>query len=220
MRKLFLVAVLAIAGLGLNAGRASAWWGWNYPPQPASVSFPMVYPSGWYTNTYYFPWYYPWYANYNYSHGSYSHWWQSHGWAFYEGQPIPGNFRIHPIFGAYFFYVVPVDGQPHPAHRDHILPLPKKKDGKKDPQKFEPGKVTITLPADATLLFNGVASTGTGEVRSFLTPFDLEDGRDYEYVLTSEVVRDGQTMTATERVIVRAGSVTPVTLAPTASVRK
>lgn len=234
MRRLLLIGILALAGLGLNAGRASAWWGWNCPPQPASVSFPMVYPSGWYTNSYYFPWYYPWYANYNYSHGSYAHWPQSHGWAFYEGQPIPSNFRIHPTHGAYFYYIVPVHGHPFaiPAgHDDHTLPAPKKKDDpkkpepkktepkKKDAPKKEPGKVTITLPADAKLLFNGVASTGTGEVRSFSTP-DLEDGRDYEYVLTAEVVRDGQTMTATERVIVRAGSVTPVTLAPAATARK
>ena len=50
-------------------------------------------------------------------------------------------------------------------------------------------------------------------------PVDLFETAD-EYVLTAEVVRDGQTLTAVERVIVRAGSDTPVTLAPAASARK
>ena len=86
--------------------------------------------------------------------------------------------------------------------------------------KKEPGKVTITLPADAKLLFNGVAAAGEGEVRTFSTPDMLEPGRDYEYVLTAEVVRDGRTIAATERVIVRAGSVTPVTLDLSATARK
>src|SRR4029078_5491743 len=107
MRRFLLASLLAVTGLAVSPDRASAWW---YYPQPAAVSFPMVYPPGYYVNTYPVAWYYPWYANYNYSHCSYSHWWQSHGWAFYSGQPIPANFRIHPIYGAYFFYIVPQFG--------------------------------------------------------------------------------------------------------------
>lgn len=215
MRKLVLLAVLSLAGMATNASRASAWWGWYYP-QPAAVAFPMVYPPGWYSNVYYFPWYYPWYANYNYSHGSYSNWWMSQGWAFYPGQPIPPNFHIHQYGGAHIHAIEPHhhDHKGMDPNHHHPLPAPKKLDGKK-----EPGKVSITLPADAKLLFNGVASTGTGEVRTFRT-IDLEAGRDYEYVLTAEVVRDGQVMVATERVIVRAGSVSPVTLGPSASASK
>jgi len=219
MRRLFFASLLAAAAVAVDANRASAWW---YQPQPATVAFPMVYPAGWYANTYPFAWYYPWYANYNYSHGSYAHWWQSHGWAFYSGQPIPSNFRIHPIHGAYFIYIVPQHGHPfaipghhhHDSHHDshhNPLPVPKKK---KDLKK-EPGKVTIQLPSDAKLLFNGVAATGSGDTRTFLTP-DLDAGRDYEYVLTAEVIREGRTLIATERVIVRAASDTRVTLAPTA----
>jgi uncharacterized protein (TIGR03000 family) len=211
MRKLFLIAVLSVAGLALNTGRASAWWGWAVPPQPASYAFPMVYPPGWYTNTYYFPWGYPWYANYNYSHGSYANWWAWRGWAFYEGQPIPANFRIGPN-GAYFLDPpAKVDPKQQPAKKDPAA--------KKEPAKKAPGKVSISLPADARLTFNGVVAAGTGDSRTFVTP-DLESGRDYEYVLTAEVVRAGQTMTATERVIVRAGSVTEVALAPAATVSK
>lgn len=221
MRRFLFASLLALAGLAVSADRASAWW--YYPAQPGTVSFPMVYPSGYYTNTYPFAWYYPWYANYNYSHGSYAHWWQSHGWAFYPGQPIPANFRIHPIHGAYFIYIVPQFGPPHmhPAHHDHHdhhhhpLPAPKKD----APKKKEPGKVTITLPADAKLTFNGVAASGTGDSRTYVTP-DLDSDRDYEYVLAAEVIRNGQTLTATQRAIVRAGSDTRVSLEPAAVVRK
>jgi uncharacterized protein (TIGR03000 family) len=217
MRRLLFASLLAAAAVAVDANRASAWWN---NPQPAVVAFPMVYPAGWYVNTYPFAWYYPWYANYNYSHGSYSHWWQSHGWAFYAGQPIPSNFRIHPIYGAYFFYIVPQHGHPfavpghhhHDAHNDHKHPLPAPK--KKDVKKKEPGKVTIRVPGDAKILFNGVAASGTGDSRTFVTP-DLDSDRDYEYLLTAEVVRNGRTLTATERVIVRAGSDTQVSLSPT-----
>lgn len=217
MRKWLLVSILAVAGTALPANRASAWW--YCQPTTAAVSFPMLTPSGYFTNTYYFAWYYPWYANYNYSHGSYAHWYVSHGWAFYPGQQIPPNFHIHQYGGAHIHGIDPRPGM-DPHHHPHPLPAPKK-DGppKKDLPKKEPGKVTITLPADAKLLFNGVAAAGTGESRTFRTP-DLEEGRDYEYVLTAEVVRDGQTLTAVERVIVRAGSDTPVTLAPAASAAK
>ena len=205
MRKWLFVPALAMLGLLVSGNRAAAWW--NYYPAPASVAFPMLTPSGYFTNTYYYAWYYPWYANY--SHGSYSHWWRSHGWAFYPGQQIPPNFRIDPIRGAYLAEPKKLD-EPKKGE-------PKKKD-KKDAKK-EPGKVTIHLPADAKLTFNGVAASGSGEERSFLTP-ELDQDRDYEYVLAAEVTRDGQRVVATERVLVRAGNVTTVSLRPSAVVAK
>lgn len=203
MRKWLLASMLALASIGASANRASAWW---YPDHhgvyPASVAFPMITPSGYFTNSYYFAWYYPWYANYNYSHGSYANWWMGGGYASYPGQQMwaatpPGQW-----------------GQPWP-----VLPPPRKDYPKKDHLKKEPGKVAIALPADAKLLFNGALAGGSGESRTFVTP-DLNPELDYEYVLTAEVVREGQVLTATERVIVRAGETTSVTFTPTATVRK
>ena len=77
--------------------------------------------------------------------------------------------------------------------------------------KAEPGKVTIDLPPDAKLLFNGAVAAGTGATRTFATP-PLEAGQDYGYELTAEVVRDGRVQTVTERVVVRAGETAKVTL--------
>jgi len=210
MRKCLFVAVLALASLGVTANRASAWW---YQPTYGVAAFPMIYPPGWYANSYYFAWYYPWYANYNYSHGWYANWWIGGGYAFYPGQQFPPYFHIHIPGGPAHMH--PVGPPPH----DHVLPLPKKDGLKKDAAKKEPAKVSILLPADAKLTFNGAVAAGTGESRVYLTT-DLEPGRDYEYVLMAEVMRDGQMMTATQRVIVRAGEETAVALKPGASARK
>lgn len=213
MRKCFLVSVLVLAGLAVSANRASAWW--NYPVA-GSVAFPMIYPSGYYTNTYYFAWYYPWYANYNYSHGWYANWWHGGGYAWYSGQQFPPNFRIPGI---------PYPPPPAPvAKKDGPAPkkdAPKKDSPKKEAPKKAPGVVSIQLPPDAKLWFNGVEAAGSGATRTYTTP-ELEPGRDYEYLLEAEVIREGQVVkfTASARAVVRAGEVTEVSLSPTATARK
>mgnify|MGYP001796965242 CR=1 FL=1 len=73
-------------------------------------------------------------------------------------------------------------------------------------------KVTISLPADARLLFNGQISDTDGASRSFRTP-PLAKGYPYIYELTAVVVRDHQVIKATERVIVWAGEEWKVTFA-------
>jgi uncharacterized protein (TIGR03000 family) len=191
MRKLLLASILALVCLGATANRASAWWFITHPV-PAYASFPLIYPPGYYGNMYYFPWYYPWYAHYNYSHGWYANWWMGGGFAYYPGQQFP-PVHIH-IHGNPEIHVHGQAGTPQAA----------------------PGKVSIVLPPDAKLTFNGVQATGTGDTRTYVTP-DLAAGRDYEYVLTAEVIRGGQIFSATERVIVRAGNVTQVSLVPAAS---
>ena len=206
MRSLLFASVLALAGVGASANRASAYWPDYHGAYPAAVAFPMITPSGYFTNSYYYAWYYPWYQNYNYSHGYYANWWMGGGYAYYHGQQLLPTQRID-------IHIHIEDG------KGHILPSPKKDMPKKDRASKEPGKVSISLPADAKLTFNGAVAAGTGEARTYVTP-ELNADQDYEYVLTAEVTRDGQTMKATERVIVRAGEVTTVTLKPTASAQK
>lgn len=215
MRKCLFVAVLALAGLAVSSNRASAWW---FHPTPGSAAFPMIYPSGYYTNTYYFAWYYPWYANYNYSHGWYANWWHGGGYAWYSGQQFP------PGFVPGMPYPPPPPPAPEakadaPKKDGPKKETPKKKDAPK--KKKEAGVVAIQLPPDAKLWFNGVAAEGTGAKRTFVTP-ELEPGQEYEYLLEAEVIRPGQVMktTASARVVVRAGEVTEVLLTPTATARK
>jgi uncharacterized protein (TIGR03000 family) len=65
--------------------------------------------------------------------------------------------------------------------------------------------VLVSLPADAKLYVDGqLTRTADKAFRTFMTP-DLEDGMEYRYVMKAEVVRDGQTQTETQTVIVKAG---------------
>jgi uncharacterized protein (TIGR03000 family) len=78
-----------------------------------------------------------------------------------------------------------------------------------------PATIVVSLPADATLSFEGVPTRSTAAVRQFTTPA-LEIGQAYHYTLTAQVVRDGKPVTATEEVTVRAGETTRVELSPAA----
>ena len=157
---------------------------------PVGSRFPPYYTSavfpcnnqGWQTNLYWYNWAYPWYANYNSSHGPYANWMAGGGWATYGGNCGAGGCNS----GA-------------AASFGHVAAAPVE------------GTVAITLPADAKLLFNGHAAVGTGETRTFRTP-PLTAGQSYTYELTAEVMRDGKVQTATEKVVVRGGEKTSVTL--------
>ena len=188
----YLVVAAVLGGVIGASGRAEAWqWG-HCGPYASSATFPCINPPGWYTNTYSYAWYYPWYAYYNYSHGPYANWMAGGGYAGYRS--CDGR------CGA-----IGLDGQP-------VMPQGHEPE-KKEPDKkdAEPGKVLINLPEDARLLFNGTPAAGRGAVRTFATP-PLAHGQSYAYDLTAEVIRDGRVQSVTERVVVRAGEKTSVTL--------
>ncbi|MCE9564696.1 MAG: TIGR03000 domain-containing protein [Planctomycetes bacterium] len=177
-----LFGMLVLIAMTATSGRASAWQYGYTGPWATSVVFPLANPPGWYTNTYWYAWQYPWFAYYNYSHGPYANWMAGGGYAGYN---------------------VPRYGYP----MYHGVMAPAQLGG-----KSASCTLTINLPTDAKLLFNGSVANGTGNVRTFTTPL-LEPGMDYAYDLTVEVTRDGQTERATKQVVVRAGEKTSVTLA-------
>jgi uncharacterized protein (TIGR03000 family) len=72
-----------------------------------------------------------------------------------------------------------------------------------------PATISVTLPADARLTVDGVATRSTSASRLFVTP-DLSVGFDYVYTLRAEVVVDGQTVAQSQRVTVRGGYMTNV----------
>jgi uncharacterized protein (TIGR03000 family) len=105
-------------------------------------------------------------------------------------------------------------------------PAPKKEGKKEDGEKKEKegaaaantATIVVNLPAQATLTIDGAATRSTSATRVFVTPA-LEDGKEYYYTLTAEMVRDGQKVTATRKVAVRAGEESRVSLEfPVASV--
>jgi uncharacterized protein (TIGR03000 family) len=211
MRRWLILSILVLAGVFGTTNRASAWWG----PYYTSAAFPCVNPPGYYTNLYYYGWMYPWYAYYNYSHGHYNGWWLNGGYATYGSCGPCGPYGCGHGYGAY-----PIPG--YVGANQYSAPpyVPGSSQGsshaggpngiwQKGPA---PGSVSVTLPADAKLKFNGAPATGTGTTRTYQTP-PLEPGQDYTYDLTAEVVIDGRVRQVTERVTVRAGEETKVVLA-------
>src|SRR5205807_2324597 len=74
-----------------------------------------------------------------------------------------------------------------------------------------PATIVVSLPAEAKLTIDGQSTTSTSNLRVFASP-TLQPGREYFYTLRAEVVRNGQTVTQTQRVAVRAGEQTRVAL--------
>ncbi len=62
----------------------------------------------------------------------------------------------------------------------------------------------MQLPADAKLFIDGNLMKSASEKRTFITPV-LRPEQTYFYDLRAEVVRDGRTVAATQRVILRPG---------------
>jgi uncharacterized protein (TIGR03000 family) len=86
------------------------------------------------------------------------------------------------------------------------LELLKKKAGLDETSSTSPApaSLTVTLPADAKLYIDNTVCPLTSGKRSFDTP-NLEPGRQYYYVLRAELVRNGQLMAQSQKVLVQAG---------------
>jgi uncharacterized protein (TIGR03000 family) len=65
-------------------------------------------------------------------------------------------------------------------------------------------KVTVRLPADAKLFIDDVSCPLTSDTRTFDTP-NLKPGQKYYYMVRAEVIRGGQKVEETQRVILEAG---------------
>lgn len=193
MRRWLFVSAFALFGLLGTANKAPAMWFFT-GPYYTSAAFPCVYPPGYYSNLYYYAWYYPWYSYYNYSHGSFANWYLWNGWATYGGNCGP--------YGC---------GPKYPYGMPGLMQA-----GEMAPTQWKPpvaATLTVNVPADAKLMFNGAEAAGTGGARVFRTA-PLQRNYDYAYDLTAEVVRDGQVKRVTKRVVFHAGDETTVTLTP------
>jgi uncharacterized protein (TIGR03000 family) len=89
-------------------------------------------------------------------------------------------------------------------------------DKDKDKDVAAPANLRVNLPADAKLFVDGAPTRSTSSQRLLITP-NLQPGREFHYTLRAEVVRDGQVQRVSQRVAVRAGRETQVTIqVPTA----
>ena len=82
---------------------------------------------------------------------------------------------------------------------DSDLPMPKSGTWNR-----VPGTILVSVPSNAVIYFDGVRMSVNSGNRRFTTP-PLETGRTYYYTVRAEVVQGGQTITTTERVLVRSG---------------
>jgi uncharacterized protein (TIGR03000 family) len=95
---------------------------------------------------------------------------------------------------------------------------PKPKEKRDESLAPAPAVILVSLPTDAKLLIDNEATSSTGTSRVFQSP-TLNPGKEYQYTLKAEVVRDGKSVKAEQVVTVKAGQTTPVTLTlPTAGI--
>jgi uncharacterized protein (TIGR03000 family) len=79
-----------------------------------------------------------------------------------------------------------------------------------DARSATPAQITVHLPAEAKLWVNGVSCPLTSDTRTFDSPA-LQAGKRYAYTLRAEMVRDGQTVSQSQRVELAAGRQVDVT---------
>ena len=78
-----------------------------------------------------------------------------------------------------------------------------------------PATIVVSLPADAKLMIDDEATTSTSAQRVFVSP-NLPKGKEFHYTLKAEIVVNGKPTVVTERVAVKAGEESRITLsAPT-----
>jgi uncharacterized protein (TIGR03000 family) len=74
-----------------------------------------------------------------------------------------------------------------------------------------PATLSVSLPPDARLFIDGAPTSSTSAARVFISP-PLTGDDNYSYTLKAEVIRNGQTVTETQKVPVRPGETTNVVL--------
>ncbi len=89
---------------------------------------------------------------------------------------------------------------------DEELDKPKTKKNGKQAMAPTGAKLLIELPANAKLFIDGTPVKAAADVQAFHTP-PLEPGRDYFYTVRIELMSDGQPLSQTRQLIVRAGQV-------------
>jgi uncharacterized protein (TIGR03000 family) len=88
-----------------------------------------------------------------------------------------------------------------PSEKMEKVPAPKEKKGT---ASAAAARVVVELPADASLYVDDQLMKTKSERRTFDTP-KLDSDQTYYYILRAEVQRDGEKVTQTKRIIVRAG---------------
>ena len=79
------------------------------------------------------------------------------------------------------------------------------------------GTITLNVPAEAKVYVDGKLTTSTSSVRTFETPA-IAPNATFQYAIRVELVQDGQTLSKTETVSVKAGETVASTIVPVSAV--
>jgi uncharacterized protein (TIGR03000 family) len=85
----------------------------------------------------------------------------------------------------------------------------KKKDGSEESASPSQATIIVQVPEGAKLYLDGQLSDRTSTTHTYVTP-DLKLDKDFSYTIKMEAGEEGKVVTASKRVIVRAGAVTHV----------
>jgi uncharacterized protein (TIGR03000 family) len=123
-----------------------------------------------------------------------------------------------PYSGTVYYNGSPVVPASYQQNGGSLSPNPV--DGNRRPEELRPpqeasgpapASILVRLPADAKLTIDDNPTQSTSGERRFVSP-PLQPGKEFRYVLKASIVRGGETITATQNVMVRAGKESEVTL--------
>ncbi|TMQ32020.1 MAG: TIGR03000 domain-containing protein [Planctomycetota bacterium] len=118
----------------------------------------------------------------------------------------------HGGYGGYGYSGGPAYGPaPGTRRQGEQIPPPKRSGEEETSLTAAPATTVVSLPADARLTVDGAATESRSARRTFLSP-PLERGQAYYYMLRAETVHNGQTLSTTKQVVVRAGQESRVAL--------
>jgi len=124
----------------------------------------------------------------------------------YGGYHPYGGYSTYPSYGyssyPYSAYVYPSDGSISTYSSGYYSPSVGVTPAT---QSDNSAHVTVNVPADAQVLFDGSPTTSTGPVRQFTSP-SLEPGKSFTYKVEARWNENGREMNQTQSVSVTAGS--------------
>jgi uncharacterized protein (TIGR03000 family) len=160
-------------------------------------------------------------------HHGYSCYGSCYGWGCWGGAVYTGcygsGYGWGCCGGGCYGGEVIVPATPPTMQAEPIKSEPKKEEKKPEEEKkidksgestsslMAPATLVVSLPADATLIVDGVMTKATSAERSFITP-NLVRGKEYFYRLQATWEADGKTVVINKRVVVRPGQETRISL--------
>jgi uncharacterized protein (TIGR03000 family) len=190
--------VLAVAVLLGTAGKSQAW-----------------HRGGGHYYGGYWGGYCPSYGYSGYGYGYYPSYGYYRGYAYAPYGYYPYAYSYYPNYGMYNNY--PTVSAPAPVMNEQYM-TGSDRQGTNGAGTDETAHITVTVPPDAKVWFDGALTTSTGSRREFQSP-ELKPGQKYHYNVKAQWNENGHQMTKTRKVEVMAGATARVDFGATSQNR-